>query len=260
MIPNEVQLNIISKCESADLFRWCCSDLEIRELAMCPTVWQGRRVNICNQSDMLLAFMYKDFIEWLDLSAWEYLQTIYGFKNLKRLCLSRSEYLTDEGLLHVLKANTFHLECIDFSQCLELTNKSLYMFHSESLKKANLRGTLFTNSGLSSFLENCPNLDSLNISSCLLINREALNFLPSKLIYLNISGNDWVNFSFLKDLCSKSPKLECVNVNRCEELTIAQIHKLKELYPRIEVISDAKIYDDSPESIRTYLMSMISTQ
>lgn len=249
-------------CTNQDLLRWCWEDKTIREIARSTTVWKGRWIAPDSLCTLKILEWYRPFIDSIDLSSASHdiINAITGYE-FKQISFKGNTFLCDSILGDFLKKNGRHVQLVDVSNCLNLTNKSLYSIGElcTKIEQLCISGGLFTLGGLSAINES--QIKRLAVANCLLLSSEnILTAVPAfkSLRCLDLSQNSSVNYSMLCSLLAQtSATLKTLDVRGCEELTGFQIKDLESKYPHIKFFQDARIYDDSIESIRAYLLAMI---
>lgn len=258
----EVDEKIFKYADTDDLLQWCWNSAAVRRMCSSPVVWSNRLVKVDNIYTIQMVKRYISHIDSLDLSSCDdiVIQSIDGF-NLHRVSFKGNSWISDDAFAGFVSRNCRNCRIVDISNCLNLTNKALFAIANNcpNLEYLNCSGGLLTLSGLLA-LKNTKSITTLCISNCLLLSTDnllsAIGLFP-RLRRLDLSTNASVNYNMLCILLPMITELRYLDVRGCEDLNGYQLDSLKRMFPNVTFKENAKIYDDSIESIRAYLLSML---
>lgn len=260
----EIDEKILKYTNTDDLLRWCWNSATIREMCYNSLVWSRRMISVDSIYTVQQLLRYRNYIDCMDLASCDNIVTssIDGF-NLKGISFKGNSWIDDDNFTRFIERNGRNCKFVDISNCLNLTNKSLFAIAEscQNLEKLNCSGGLFTFSGLYS-LKDCKYITSLSLSNCILLSTDNLISILAqfpRLKRIDLSTNSSVNYNMLNILLPLLPALQHLDICGCEELNGYQIETLQKSYPQIVFVQNARIYDDSIESIRAYLLSMLRT-
>jgi hypothetical protein len=258
----EIDELVLRCADVSDIQAWCWASTRIREMCKSNNVWSSRIISIDSLFSYQILKQFSPFIDSLDLSDCDehIVHALDGF-DLTTVTFKGNSRIDDSTLSVFISRNCRNCKSIDISNCLSLTNKSMQSIadHCHSLESINVSGGLISFSGLQT-LSSLKQLRELKLSRCILVSSDnLLTALSSftRLKCLDLSGNSSVNYQMLALLIPMMPVLESLDIRQCDDLTGFQISKLKSANPQLKVLENAKIYDDSVESVRAYLLSMI---
>lgn len=186
------------------------------------------------------------------------------------------------------------IESLSFDQFFNLYDEDFEEIigkHGNNLRNLNLRGCQFlTNFSLSEISRNCNNLSCLNISECsfssggLEIIAQNDNFIKSlkvldvskcylldqgailplsklkNLTFLSLRNLEWLNSLNLPVILQEMAHIQKIDVRNCDDFTKQSLEQVKIGRESIEIVENTKLYDESAESIRGYLMAMINAE
>lgn len=248
----------------------------VREALHEKSLWRGKTLHIKNQSDYkrcianLQRIQYCEKVSFAD-SQIHRQEMIALLGEMKRLrCLSFSGFLDlcDTALQVVLQKHGSELRVLDLSGCQYLTNFSI----SEIARRCKKLHTLilsecsFSSAALEIITESeqlTNNLRHLDISKCYLMDCGVISPLSKlyQLQILKLCSHEWLNASNLPYILAPLRQIRQVDIRNCEDFTRCSIDEVKRsLVAEVEIIENTKLNDDSEESIRSYLMALISAQ
>jgi hypothetical protein len=239
-------------------------------------VWKQKVLNIKNMSDVRKC-----------------LKNIERVKNCIKVSFA-SGTVSNQGMLTLLNEmdGVEHLSLDNFMNLDDETMKIILEKHGKSLKQLSIKGCQYlTNFSLSKLSGYCKKLVSLNISECSFSSAgleliaendnlmESLKFLDVSKCYLldlgaimpiskltnltslSLRNLEWLSSNNLPYIIQNMKNISKIDVRNCDEFTKQSVEHVKSSVDHpIEIIENTKLVDESPESIRGYLMAMINAQ
>lgn len=175
--------------------------------------------------------------------------------------------LDDVTMAAILQKHGQHLKHLNLSNCQYLTN---YTMVQVAQKCPNLHTLIISNCSFSpAALEALTESESLvrhlkvlDVSKCYLMDNAAI--LPlSKLVNLqrlSLRSLEWINSLAIPCIIENYTSLHELDIRNCEDFTKSGIDGMKSHLPgHVNVLENAKLIDDTPDSIRIYLMAIINS-
>jgi hypothetical protein len=277
-LPVEIAASVLKFLDFNELIKICETrlpnnfDSAIKE----KKVWKQKVLNIKNMSDVRKC-----------------LKNIERVKNCIKVSFA-SGTVSNQGMLTLLNEmdGVEHLSLDNFMNLDDETMKIILEKHGKSLKQLSIKGCQYlTNFSLSKLSGYCKKLVSLNISECSFSSAgleliaendnlmESLKFLDVSKCYLldlgaimpiskltnltslSLRNLEWLSSNNLPYIIQNMKNISKIDVRNCDEFTKQSVEHVKSSVDHpIEIIENTKLVDESPESIRGYLMAMINAQ
>lgn len=262
MALRPVEELVLQHCDTNDIVLWSWQDLYIREIAKSSRVWENKWITLDSILSLRTIAPFTRFIDSLGLGGCEenMIDSISGF-DLKRASFSGNLELTDQTFEKFISNNCSNLEFIDISNCFNLTSSAFkaLTIHCRKLRGLKMSYGWCTLNGMAELQE--LDLEYLCLSRCWFLSvNDLTSLLPSfkSLRYLDLTDNSRsVSYSMISALLPLLPDLRFLDVRGCDDMTGIQMEKLQSAHPKLLLKHDAKIYDDTVECIRNYLMTII---
>lgn len=155
--------------------------------------------------------------------------------------LEIDDTITTEGFIEKLKNYTNNIKTLIIrkNKIINFDNPNIPWNNLKNLKRLNLTGTDISDNGLKKIFENCPNLKTLDLSSCKKITQEGFKTLNwnkiSNLKELDLSETDIsdVNFTTLE--------LTILDLSSCKKIAANEFENIVLLFLTELNLSDTKI-------------------
>ena len=203
-----------------------------------------------------------------NLNAAKMVTLLSNIDSIEQLSLDNFVDLDDKSMAFILEKHGKSLKHLSIKGCHYLTNYSLDRLsrHCNNLISLNISECSFSSCGLELIVENenlITSLRSFDISKCFLLDQGAI--LPlSKLKNLRtlcLRNLDWLSALNLPVIIKYMTRISKLYVRNCDEFTKQNLDQVKaSIEHPIEILENTKLFDDSAESIRGYLMSIINSQ
>lgn len=276
-LPIEVISRILKYFDSDELISMECEKLppKVNEALKSKSLWNVKTLRIKSHADYKQCMSNLQRIQYCEKVSFagsqihrQQMAALLG--KMKRLrCLSFEGFLDlcDAGLQAVIEQHGAELRVLDLTGCQYLTNFCISKIAAKCKKLHTLivNGCSFSSAALEMLADSeamVNNLRCLDISRCYLMDTGAIVPLSklAKLQVLKLQKHEWLNAVNLPHILAPLLHIRQVDIRDCEDFTRSSIEQLKRSLPNdnIEIIENAKLNDDSEESIRHYLMALIS--
>lgn len=196
------------------------------------------------------------------------LKVVRSIKSIEYLTFEGFIDLDDDILEEIVQIHGKDLKYLNVSGCQYLTNFTLTQIIRYCTKMSTLilSGCSFSPAGLEILTESDKLIDSLrvlDISRCYLMDQGAILPLSKlvKLVKLSLCNLEWVNSSNLPFIIGTIPTIQCVDIRNCDDFTQMSVKSVQDSIDHpIKIIENTKLLDESPESIRSYLMAIINSR
>ncbi|KAL2458402.1 EIN3-binding F-box protein 1 [Abeliophyllum distichum] len=163
---------------------------------------------------------------------------------LHHLDLSGLCGITDSGLLPLLESFQNGLAKVNLSGCVNLTDEvvfALARFHGGTLESLNLDGCRnLTDASLLALAENCPLLNNIDVSKCLITNSGIAvlsHGVQQNLQILSLSGCSMISNKSLPSLKKLGRTLVGLNLQHCNSISNSTIQFLTKTLWRCDILS-----------------------
>lgn len=193
---------------------------------------------------------------------------LMNMRSLQSLVLENMIHVDDHVLSMSIIASGKSLRHLSLKGCTSITNNAIFAISRQcpNLESLNLSGCPISYSGLEMLTENdniVASLKHLSISRCFLLDNSAVIalFKFKNLQTLDIRRTFWLNSSNLSCIIQDMPMIRKIDIRDCEDFTKQSVEQVRSSIDHmVEIIENTKLNDESPDSIRGYLMAMINAQ
>ena len=277
-LPIEIAASVLKFLDLNELIKICETklpknfDCAIRE----KRVWKQKSLNIKNMIDIRKCINNIERVKNCtrisfslgNVSKQGMLTLLSELDSVEYLSLDNFMNLDDETIEIILKKHGKYLKHLSIKGCQYLTNFSLAQIsrHCDKIVSLNISECSFSSAGIELIAENDNLIESLrvlDVSKCYLLDQGAIMPLSklSKLTLLSLRNLEWLNSSNLPYIIQNMKNISKIDVRNCDDFTKQSVEQVKSSIDHpIEIIENTKLVDESPESIRGYLMAMINAQ
>lgn len=277
-LPIEIITCILKHFDSNELMSLAYESLPARvnEALHAKSLWRVKILHIRNHNDYKRCMANLPRIQFCEKVSFagsqiHRQQMVSLLSEMKKLrCLSFEGFLDlcDSALQTVLQQHGSELRVLDLTGCQYLTNFSISQIarRCKKLHTLILDGCSFSSAALEILAESellVSNLKHLDISKCYLMDSSVIEPLAklNQLQILKLRSHEWLNASNLPFILAPLQEIQLIDIRNCEDFTRSSIEEVRRgLSSDVEVIENTKLIDDSEESIRGYLMALISAQ
>lgn len=277
-LPVEIVTSVLKFLDFNELIKICETslpinfDCAIRE----KKVWQQKSLNIksiidirkCMKNIEKVKNCTKISFATGNVTNQAMLTLLNAIESVESLCLENFMNLDDDTMEIILKKHRKSLKHLSIKGCQYLTNFSLAQLSAQCdrLVSLNISECSFSSAGLELIAENdnlVGSLKHLDISKCYLLDNGAILPLSklTNLTTLSLRNLEWLNSNNLPYIIQNMKYISKVDVRNCDDFTKQSVEQVKSSIDHpIEIIENTKLVDETPESIRGYLMAMINAQ
>lgn len=277
-LPVEIAASVLKFLDFNELIKICETKLPnnfecaIRE----KKVWKQKSLNIKSMNDVRKCLKNIDRVKNCtrvsfalgNVSNQGMLTLLNEMDGVEYLSLDNFMNLDDEVMEVILEKHGKSLKYLDIKGCQYLTNFSLAQLsrHCNKLVSLNISECSFSSAGIELIAENdnlVESLKVLDVSKCYLLDQGAIMPLSklTNLTSLSLRNLEWLSSNNLPYIIQNMKNISKIDVRNCDDFTKQSVEQVKSSVGHsIEIIENTKLVDESPESIRGYLMAMINAQ
>lgn len=277
-LPVEIAASVLKFLDFNELIKICETklpnnfDCAIRE----KKIWKRKSLNIKNMNDVRKCLNNIDRVKNCtrvsfalgNVSNQGMLTLLNEMEGVEYLSLDNFMNLDDESMEIILEKHGKSLKYLSIKGCQYLTNFSLAQLsrHCSKLVSLNISECSFSSAGIELIAENdnlLENLKVLDVSKCYILDQGAIMPLSklTNLISLSLRNLEWLSSNNLPFIIQNMKNILKIDVRNCDDFTKQSVEQVKSSVSHsIEIIENTKLVDESPESIRGYLMAMINAQ
>jgi len=195
----------------------------------------------------------------------ELMKVVLHAEAIEYLNLDSCADIDDESMTVILDSHGKYLKYLNLNNCQYLTNYTMMQIARRCVRLHTLiiSNCSFSPAALEALTESesiVAHLKVLNISKCYLMDNMAIFPLARlvNLLKLSLCSLEWMNDAVVVSIIEKYTSLREIDIRNCENFTKSSIKGIKlQLADHVSILENAKLVDESPESIRRYLMSLI---
>jgi hypothetical protein len=277
-LPVEIAASVLNFLDFNELIKICETrlpnnfDSAIKE----KKVWKQKVLNIKNMSDVRKCLKNIERVKNCikvsfasgTVSNQGMLTLLNEMDGVEHLSLDNFMNLDDETMKIILEKHGKSLKHLSIKGCQYLTNFSLSKLsgYCKKLVSLNISECSFSSAGLELIAENDNLMESLkflDVSKCYLLDLGAIMPISklTNLTSLSLRNLEWLSSNNLPYIIQNMKNISKIDVRNCDEFTKQSVEHVKSSVDHpIEIIENTKLVDESPESIRGYLMAMINAQ
>jgi hypothetical protein len=277
-LPVEIAASVLNFLDFNELIKICETrlpnnfDSAIKE----KKVWKQKVLNIKNMSDVRKCLKNIERVKNCikvsfasgTVSNQGMLTLLNEMDGVEHLSLDNFMNLDDETMKIILEKHGKSLKHLSITGCQYLTNFSLSKLsgYCKKLVSLNISECSFSSAGLELIAENDNLMESLkflDVSKCYLLDLGAIMPISklTNLTSLSLRNLEWLSSNNLPYIIQNMKNISKIDVRNCDEFTKQSVEHVKSSVDHpIEIIENTKLVDESPESIRGYLMAMINAQ
>lgn len=277
-LPVEIAASVLKFLDFNELIKICETrlpnnfDSAIKE----KKVWKQKVLNIKNMSDVRKCLKNIERVKNCikvsfasgTVSNQGMLTLLNEMDGVEHLSLDNFMNLDDETMKIILEKHGKSLKHLSIKGCQYLTNFSLSKLsgYCKKLVSLNISECSFSSAGLELIAENDNLMESLkflDVSKCYLLDLGAIMPISklTNLTSLSLRNLEWLSSNNLPYIIQNMKNISKIDVRNCDEFTKQSVEHVKSSVDHpIEIIENTKLVDESPESIRGYLMAMINAQ
>jgi hypothetical protein len=277
-LPIEIITRILKHFDSSELMSLAYESLPARvnEALHAKSLWRFKTLHIRNNADFKrcmanlprIQFCEKISFAGSQIHRQQMVDLLSIMKNIRCLSFDGFLDLCDGALQSVLQQHGNELRILDLTGCQYLTNFSIKQvarrcrkLHTLILDECSFSSAALEILAESEELVDC--LKHLDISKCYLMDSSVIVPLAklNQLRILKMRSHEWLNASNLPYILAPLPQIRQIDIRNCDDFTRSGIDEVKRsLSTEVEILENTKLIDDSEESIRGYLMALISAQ
>jgi hypothetical protein len=277
-LPVEIAASVLNFLDFNELIKICETrlpnnfDSAIKE----KKVWKQKVLNIKNMSDVRKCLKNIERVKNCikvsfasgTVSNQGMLTLLNEMDGVEHLSLDNFMNLDDETMKIILEKHGKSLKHLSIKGCQYLTNFSLSKLsgYCKKIVSLNISECSFSSAGLELIAENDNLMESLkflDVSKCYLLDLGAIMPISklTNLTSLSLRNLEWLSSNNLPYIIQNMKNISKIDVRNCDEFTKQSVEHVKSSVDHpIEIIENTKLVDESPESIRGYLMAMINAQ
>lgn len=273
-LSDDVVQKILLSLDVLELIQMSCKSRRILNLLCSPIVWNRKKVAvsrdrhakmILEQPHILSCIRHFDFDNsQVDIKLVS--QLIRMVDRLESISFKNADLELDDDLIcGLVKQHGHSLKHLAVDRSYRLTNVSIEYIsqYCTQLSSLSLYACMFSDSAISMLSESpfVLKIKKLNLGRCHLINFSQIHHFLMRfknLKSVSFAYNDSVSLLDLMHLLSGLQKIVAIDVTDCVEMCKKDIRRLQEERPCLNIIHSSKIEDNSPASIRAYLMSFMT--
>lgn len=277
-LPVEIATSVLKFLDFNELIKICETslpinfDCAIRE----KKVWKQKTLNVKSIADIRKCMKNIEKVKNCtkisfaagNVTNQAILALLNAIESVESLSLDDFMHIDDDILEIILKKHGKSLKHLSIKGCQYLTNFSLAQIsrQCDRLVSLNISECSFSSSGLEIIAENdnlVESLKYLDISKCYLLDHGAILPLSklNNLTTLSLRNLEWLNSNNLPYIIQSMKYISKVDVRNCDDFTRQSVEQVKSSIDHpIEIVENTKLEDETPESIRGYLMAMINAQ
>lgn len=238
--------------------------------------WKRKFLNIKNSADVKKCLKNIENVKSCikisfaagNVNSKDMLMLLKSMDCIEHLSLDNLMDLDDEIFQEILLKHGRYLKNLSLKGCQYLTNYSLAQISRmcDQLVSLNISECSFSSAGIELMAENdnlVGSLKNLDVSKCYLIDEGVI--LPisklTSLTVLSLRNLEWLNANNLPYIIHDMSNLLKIDVRNCDDFTKQSVEQVKLAIDHpVEIVENTKLVDESPDSIRGYLMAMINAQ